>query len=261
MGKSRVGLATAILSVVSWVGASVAQAQHIAPAGGSGSGVAQGQAASGRAVSTRPWAGIRNLPVARRGVHFNPAAKTFVAADGSFVSLEDLLHRAPGLSSNYYGLSVFNQDPRSNAAIDPVTERRLAVAERRHRNPPRFAGTIFYLSGGGSYAGPDGSAPADSTAADQVAQQPQDVGNQETPPVEQAAEEPTPDRTEEPEDVGQFILVLQNGTQLEAVAFTRMKDRIVYITADGSRRTIAAADLNSDATVQINEERGTPLQL
>jgi len=66
---------------------------------------------------------------------------------------------------------------------------------------------------------------------------------------------------EEPADVGQFILVLQNGTQLEAVAFTRMKDLIVYITADGSRRTIAAADLNSDATVQINQERGTPLQL
>jgi hypothetical protein len=40
-----------------------------------------------------------------------------------------------------------------------------------------------------------------------------------------------------------------------------MNDQIVYITADGSRRTIAAADLDSDATVRINEERGTPLQL
>jgi len=30
--------------------------------------------------------------------------------------------------------------------------------------------------------------------------------------------------------------------------------------ADGSRRTLALSDLNSDATVQINEERGTPLQ-
>ncbi len=40
-----------------------------------------------------------------------------------------------------------------------------------------------------------------------------------------------------------------------------MKDHIVYITADGTRRTIAVTDLDSDATVRVNQERGTTLQL
>jgi hypothetical protein len=61
-------------------------------------------------------------------------------------------------------------------------------------------------------------------------------------------------------DVGQFTLVLRNGSQIQAVAFTRSNDKIVYITVEGSRRTIAVADLDSDATLRVNQERGTPLQ-
>ena len=84
---------------------------------------------------------------------------------------------------------------------------------------------------------------------------------QAAPPSEQTPEQPAADDSGPLPDVGQFTLVLQNGLQLQAVGFMRVKDRIVYITADGSRRTIAVADLNSDATVRVNEERGTPLQL
>jgi len=62
-------------------------------------------------------------------------------------------------------------------------------------------------------------------------------------------------------DVGQFTLVLRNGSQIEAVAFTRSNDKIVYITVEGSRRTIALADLDSAETVRVNEEQGTPLRL
>jgi hypothetical protein len=56
-------------------------------------------------------------------------------------------------------------------------------------------------------------------------------------------------------------LVLQSGKQIEAMAFTRASDRIIYIAADGSRHTMAVTDLNSEATVRINQERGTPLEL
>ncbi len=62
-------------------------------------------------------------------------------------------------------------------------------------------------------------------------------------------------------DVGQFTLVLRNGAKIEAIGFTRMGDKIVYITAEGSRRTMATADLDTKATQEVNEERGTPLQL
>ena len=81
---------------------------------------------------------------------------------------------------------------------------------------------------------------------------------QATPPSQVSGQQDTAQPATEEQtplpDVGQFTLVLQNGARVEAVAFTRMKDRIVYITADGSRRTLAAADLDSAATVRVNEE-------
>jgi hypothetical protein len=61
-------------------------------------------------------------------------------------------------------------------------------------------------------------------------------------------------------DEGEFTLVLNDGTWIQAVAFTRSNDTIVYITTAGSRRTIAASELDSDSTLRVNQERGTPLQ-
>jgi len=81
------------------------------------------------------------------------------------------------------------------------------------------------------------------------------------PTVASASPDAQEASTPPPEDVGQFVLVLRNGMQIQAVAFTRKGDRIVYITADGFRRTLALADVDTQSTVRINEERGTPLQL
>jgi hypothetical protein len=150
------------------------------------------------------------------------------------------------------------------AAIDPATQWNLALAERLGRN---FPGSGFYLLGGGyGYAIPQDVPDTDQAGApiQQQAQQQQPqiiVLQQPAAPVQQAA----PQSSEQPvpvlPDVGQFTLILRNGTEIQAVAFTRMKDRIVYITTDGSRRTLAWTDLDSDATVRVNQERGTPLQL
>jgi hypothetical protein len=62
-------------------------------------------------------------------------------------------------------------------------------------------------------------------------------------------------------DVGQFTLVLRSGATIQAVGFTRVSDKIVYISTDGSRRTIATADLDAAATKQVNEESGNPVLL
>jgi hypothetical protein len=61
-------------------------------------------------------------------------------------------------------------------------------------------------------------------------------------------------------DEGQFTLVLTDGRWIEAVAFTHSNNTIVYITAAGSRYTMAANELDSDSTLRVNQERGTPLQ-
>jgi hypothetical protein len=71
--------------------------------------------------------------------------------------------------------------------------------------------------------------------------------------AEQEAQAPLPDE-------GEFTLVLTDGRWIQAVAFTHTNDSIVYITAAGSRYTIAANELDSDSTLRVNQERGTPLQ-
>jgi hypothetical protein len=72
--------------------------------------------------------------------------------------------------------------------------------------------------------------------------------------------EPREDASAYVPDEGQFTLVLNDGRWIEAVAFTHSNDTIVYITAAGSRYTIAANELDSDSTLRVNQERGTPLQ-
>jgi hypothetical protein len=259
-GKGEVVLAAAILFVVSIIGALPTEAQRTAPVAGPRSFVHSRPAAM-HPVPLRATAANRTAPaVARHGVHFNVASNAFEANDGSPVSLQELLNPFPDPGFSFQHLSAVNQDLGIKAVIDPVTEWKLAIAERVLRDRSRFGGAGFYLlDGGGAYAVPAESAPDDSAAADQPAQQPQVIVVQ-APPSQQSADQPGPEDSAPLPDVGQFTLVLQNGTQLQAVAFTRMNGQIVYITADGSRRTIAITDLNSDATVRVNEERGTPLQ-
>jgi hypothetical protein len=170
-----------------------------------------------------------------------------------------------------FGLSGFNgngfddiadQDIGVKAAIDPATQLRLAFVERVLRDrgfSPGFAG-FFLLDGGGSYVVPE--EPAETHQRSQPS--PQVIVVQlpaAQQPVAQALPEPAPAPSAPLPDVGQFTLVLHDGKQIQAAAFTHIKDRIIYITPDGGRRSIAVADIDSDATVRVNQERGTPLQL
>jgi hypothetical protein len=166
-----------------------------------------------------------------------------------------------GLSTNELN-EIVDQDLLLKAAIDPATQWRLAAAERLLRDTrgffPGFGG--FLLDGGGSYI-----VPEEPAGANQQPQPSPQVIVVQVPAAQQPAVQPSPEPaavTPAPlPDVGSFTLVLHDGKQIQAVAFSRMKDGIVYITPDGGRRTIVAADLDSDATIRVNQDRGTPLQL
>jgi len=177
--------------------------------------------------------------------------------NGTPLSVQDLLNPFPGFGFDFEHLSAINQDLGIKAFIDPATQARLAVAERLARFN-RFAPGFFLLDGGGSYivpVGPDQQPQAQQPIIIVQQPQPQQVVEQ-APPAPQTAEAAAPLR-----DEGEFTLVLRSGKQLQAAAFTRMNDKIVYVAADGSRHTLALGDLDSDATQRINQERGVPLQL
>ncbi len=158
----------------------------------------------------------------------------------------------PGFGFNNFG----NQDLWIKAAIDPATQWRLFESQRFGRNYVGVPG--FYLWGGGPYYEPPAAPPeAEQPPAEEAGGPAESEAAEAAPPEQQPASE----SSVPVEDVGQFVLVLRNGTQLQTVAFTSANDRIIYVTADGLRRTIALADLDAAATIRVNEERGTPLQI
>jgi len=174
----------------------------------------------------------------------------------SAVSANSLFGTGFGLFSPFPG-QAFNfgaQDWAIKAAIDPATQWRLFEAQRFFRNFG-FGAPGFYLLDGGAYY-----YPAGPSEAEQAPQEQSPPAETETA-VREQAEQPAPAESAPLEDVGQFILALRNGSRVEAVAFTRANDHIVYVTADGFRRSLALSDLDPQATIQINEERGTPLEI
>jgi hypothetical protein len=163
-----------------------------------------------------------------------------------------------------------NDDFLLKAAIDPATQWRIATAERLFRlNPPLVSGiAYFWPPYGYGYGYP---VPPEESNAQPALEQAPVSGQQQPIIIVQGSGQGNSARTEQqapvtaPEaplpDVGQFTLVLRNGKKIDAIAFTKLNGKIIYVTPDGSRRTLSTGDLDPDATNQVNEERGTPLQL
>ena len=262
--QNKFGLAAASLFLSALLVPSFAQAQQrVATAPPARSISVRARTAPAGMAANRPVSN-RTPSATANGMHFDSSSNGFVSNGGSFVPLQDILNTVPGLGFDYSHLAVLNANLGEKAFIDPVTQLRLATAERLLRDQSHFSsGPGFFLLDGGTY-----SVPAEPAPSDQPSPQPQIIVVQQAPQAQQnteAGSQPAPLSAGQAEtaltDVGQFTLVLQSGKQIEAVAFTRTNDRIVYITADGSRHTIAVTNLNSEATVRINQERGTPLEL
>ncbi len=206
-----------------------------------------------------------------------------IGAGGDPLSVQQILNPVPGFGFDYEHLSAIHRDDNIKAFIDPATQARLASARRRLRRAHLPSNGFVLLDGGGAYAIPaddlSGDANADQTAATDDGPQPAQAEQQQPIIIIQQAAAPAqqqgggdqqtanaqnfaPAAEEAPlRDVGEFTLVLVSGREIETVAFTRANDRIVYITAEGGRRTLAVGELDIDATVRLNQERGTPLQL
>ena len=63
--------------------------------------------------------------------------------------------------------------------------------------------------------------------------------------------------TTPPPELGQLILVREDGQIVMAVAFTVRNGQLTYVTNEGTRRSFPASELNKDATRQMNEANGT----
>lgn len=179
-------------------------------------------------------------------------------------SVQQLLNPVPPYGFDYQYLNAIDSDLNLKAAIDPATQLALSEASRYACGGYGTGGYILW--DGGGYIYPQGA--EEQTAEPAGAPQPQVIVVQVPGTSQTAAIEPAIPPTEEEEeqaaplpDEGQFVLVMRDGTRIKAAAFTRSSDTIIYISPDGLRHTIALSDLDTEATLRLNSERGSQLQL
>lgn len=216
---------------------------------------------SDRAIQhTQKRAFTRNFPRNRTNENRSLQNRQLGCVYGT--SAQELLSPVPPYGFNYEYLNSINKDLNIKAAIDPATQ--LALKEAARFGCSSFGAGGYILWDGGAYAPVEQveEEPQESTQAPQ----PQVIVVQVPAATQPApAKVPTTTQSEEEQaplpDIGQFTLVMRDGTQLKAAAFTRSDDQIIYITPDGMRHTMAVIDLDTDATLRLNSERGSQLQL
>jgi hypothetical protein len=237
-----------------------------APAVGRSAYVRRAPANGIHTTSSRARAARANTDGGAKGENGLNAADSF--GSGYPLSIQDLLNIYPTNGFDWQYVNAINQDLPIQALINPVTQLEVAQAERLLRSTGGGFGGAYLLGGGGygSYAPPEtegaqGSGEQQAPAPGQSTQ-PQIIVLQQAPAQQATPEGSSAAAAEEQiPDQGQLILVLRNGKQIQAVAFTHAGDQIFYVTPDGARLSIPTSELDADATVRINQEKGTPLEL
>jgi hypothetical protein len=233
---------------------------------------AQGRRMRTRVVSAPAGTQVIRTSDANSG-NFNPTVSTVNSGN----SVERLLlgdYPAPGLGFDYTHLAARNRNLAARAAIDPATQHRLALERQLRRDAPRAIAPAFPVV-------------VNSIVVNvNVAPQPPVVIVQEPEPdpdyeLERARYVERLERLERREmnaapaapvyepplrESEELVLIRRDGALLFAVAFTVRPDaagdaRVVYITREGHRRSVALAELDLPATRDMNEARGTSLQL
>jgi len=223
--------------------------------GAAGRAIASRSSGSGRSVRSIPVV-VRPRPVTTRNPNtiVNPGFSSGYFPGGT---IQDLFgYPVPGLGFDYVQYGAVNGNLGVRALIDPVTQQEIALALRLrgfgvgsypyYFSP--FASAPVVLETPSAAAPPD--APAQPPIV--VVAPPPAAPTAPAPPV--AEEQPLP-------DPGEFVLVQRDGRLLFAVAFTSDAGRVVYITKEGLRRSIPLEQLDVEATLRMNEERGTSIQL
>jgi hypothetical protein len=130
----------------------------------------------------------------------------------------------------------------------------------------------IFFGGYPYYYDDPGADQQDQQAAQPAQPQPQIMVIQQPAPAQQAADSgsdavnisaPASESEAAPSvpDVGDFILVRRDGRILFASVFSVVGAQLQYVTPEGIRHSLAMADLDSDATQQMNEARGTTVQI
>ena len=203
--------------------------------------------------SSRQASVIQISPRGRITSGFLPEANSFSFDDTSGV---------PGLGFDFPHLAAISGALRNNPSMH---FRHLDFRGQGSFVPILFGGYPYYYDETG-YDQPEEQAVQPSQP------QPQIIVIQEPAPAQQNADSGSntgisPAIVSAPQadvpipDVGNFILVRRDGRILFASAFSVIGSQLQYVTPEGIRRTLAISDLDAVATQQMNEARGTTVEI
>ena len=158
----------------------------------------------------------------------------------------------PGLGFDYVHLAAISGNFRNNGN---------GFGQDSHRRgnfiTPIFFGGFPYYSDSPDYQ--PGPQPPQIIVIQQPA--PAVTAQQEAPAAQVAYDVPAPAPAPAPvPEVGELILVRRDGRVLFASVFSVTGNQVQYVTPEGIRHTLPLAELDTVATQEMNEARGTTLQ-
>ena len=222
---------------------------------------------SGMAPMPARVAPVRSMPAGRASGARAPRQATVIAPNGRAIPSDSFGNSVnfgdqigvPGLGFDYPHLAAVSGNFRNNPPG-------FGRGEHHREN---FVTPLFFGGFGGFPYYSDSSDYQDYQPQPQQQQQPQVIVIQQPvtaqppapapqePSTEAAA--PAPSTAPVPE-VGEFILVRRDGRVLFASAFSVSGAQVQYVTPEGMRRTLPLSELDTAATQDMNEARGTTLQ-
>jgi len=201
--------------------------------------------------TARPATVIRLLPNGQMSSSFSPTA--------DFVSFGDV-NNVPGLGFDYTHLAAIS------GALHNHASRGFGRGSRRGQSsfvPILFGGYPFY----GDYSDYDQPPPQEQPQPQVIVIQqpvptaaPQSADTGYDPAAASSLANSAPPAAPV-RDVGEFVLVLRDGRILFASVFSVVGAQLQYVTPEGFRHTLPMSELDSQATEQMNEARGTTVQL
>jgi len=206
------------------------------------SGVSAAPFTSGARASRQPTV-IQVAPNGRVNSRTNSFANTFNSDDGIGV---------PGLGFDYVHLAAISGNFRNNG-------QGFGHGTHRQRDfiTPIFFGGFPYYSDFSDYQ--QEQQPPQIIVIQQPA--PAVTAQQEAPAAQAAYDAPTPAPAPAPvPEVGELILVRRDGRVLFASVFSVTGTQLQYVTPEGIRHTLPLTELDTVATQEMNEARGTTLQ-
>ena len=206
---------------------------------------------------------------ARQGtvIQISPSGRTF-SSTGSFAGSTNFADEngVPGLGFDYPHLAAVAGNFRGN----PPGFGRGGHHERNRNfvTPFFYGGFPYYSDDFGDYQQEPQQQETQQPPQQQpqviVIQQPVPAAPAEQPPA--SAQEAVPNATRPATapapvpEVGELILVRRDGRVLFASIFSVTGSQVQYVTPEGIRRVLPLSELDTVATQEMNEARGTTLQ-